>query len=558
MAGVPEIEPSEQATAQPAPVIQAPPLGVFSGEAVGQGLGEIGKEVFATGMGAYHMAAEATAQAAETRFQTDAVKILEKYKTQYGWSAVQSHPQVTQELAQARQSALESLPSKLGRQYFNNSTLRIHRYAQESADSHFEQQNKIFQFGAYKQKQAADLGDLRTYAADQKPGGKAEDYEKRLIDRATNQYGALTGDQEAVDAEVHRVKTLIADTVLRSIADKGGDAVAALKKYGALASGKALDAAQSALFEQRVDSAQDEIFKDIKRLDTSRKEDPSHGMLDATQVRERLTSRPRDQYTEELTKRVNKELAGDAQNNKDYAEGLNGQIQAILNKGGKVPDSLWADLNNAGPLGAKLFKDTLKSYNMRVQNETKYTKWQQDTLDKSMIRQASWELLGSQNPADRKLFTKDQMLSEFNARWPGASAYAHKALSDEYDKWQKQDDKSFESQAAKLAKDAVLERWGNIQRHGRDLAQLHEYLKNRKGVLEGKTDDVIMEQAKRFLASDRSEAPTVVSRERAAPEVKPKPDVPRLKAGDRAAYDALPKGAQYYDSQGNLATKGGG
>ena len=113
-----------------------------------------------------------------------------------------------------------------------------------------------------------------------------------------------------------------------------------------------------------------------------------------------------------------------------------------------------------------------------------------------------------------------------------------------HEKWQNQDDKSFASQAARLSKDVVLERWGNTAKHAKDLAQLHAYLKNHEELLKNKDDQFIREQAKKFLSSDRSEENVVVTRARVAPE-KPRAAQNGVVESAPDKWRDLPKGTRF-------------
>lgn len=261
MAGVQQIEPSEGAVAQPAPVIPAPPLEA----GLGEGLQKIGHEVFKAGMSAYGQAAQASAQAAETAFQDQASQILAKYRTQYGWNAVSTHQKVSEALAQARQDALESLPSKMGQSLYNNSTLRIHRYAQESADAHYEQQNKVFQLKEYQGAQVSTIDSIRQYPL------HADELVKEAEDKARKFFESHGASPDQVEAEVIKARSAAAANAVKTMAEYGNRELLgkALEKWGDAVTPQARGVAEKAYAR----SFAAKVVDALPRIDDDKKPD---------------------------------------------------------------------------------------------------------------------------------------------------------------------------------------------------------------------------------------------------------------------------------------------
>src|SRR4051812_37718281 len=118
---VPEIKyPMVEAEQQPVVPTEAPSQRSFMGSAVGQGLSQVGEELYGVGRNAYHKAMVATAQDAETEFQKRALKIRDGYRNLYLFDAVKAHPGYSDELEKARQDVARTIPTKDGRALYMN------------------------------------------------------------------------------------------------------------------------------------------------------------------------------------------------------------------------------------------------------------------------------------------------------------------------------------------------------------------------------------------------------------------------------------------------------
>lgn len=166
MPGVPEINvPTVQGDSTPLVQTPAPGAGAF-GAGIGAGLTAIGEGLHSYGMDSYHAAVKATAQEKETEFQTEALKLRDQYRTKFNMDAISAHGPITKALEDARKRIVASIPTKSGQSLFNDNSLRVQRFAQESIDSHFETQNKQYKVVVQKN---ADFADARTVASNSLP-----------------------------------------------------------------------------------------------------------------------------------------------------------------------------------------------------------------------------------------------------------------------------------------------------------------------------------------------------------------------------------------------------
>lgn len=171
---VPELQmPSVQSEATPTP--QAVPVNVGSAGEVGAGIGKVGDALFQEGYREYHLAAETFAQQKENQFQDQALVLRDKYKNLFGDDAVKAHSDYSAELTKLRDTIGKTINSKYGFNLFDNGSRRNARFVQESMDSHFETQDRVFQDKTYKTAQFLDTKALASFAAQ-------DDYNPALIE----------------------------------------------------------------------------------------------------------------------------------------------------------------------------------------------------------------------------------------------------------------------------------------------------------------------------------------------------------------------------------------
>lgn len=170
---VPEIEvPTARPESAPAPTGPEPTSNSYFGKAVGGALSQAGEQLHSIGMTEYQRAAETKAQEAETAYQKQAQQIRDGYKQKLNYDAIGSHTEVSEALEKARTEIGRTLASKHGLSLYNNSTLKIARFAQEGIDSHFEQQNKSYQINTHTDAQSENIRMLAGMASG--PGFKPE------------------------------------------------------------------------------------------------------------------------------------------------------------------------------------------------------------------------------------------------------------------------------------------------------------------------------------------------------------------------------------------------
>lgn len=251
---VPQIQvPTEGDDQLPTTVIPTAAPGAF-GAGAGEGLEKAGGAIFQEGFKEYHAAAEATAQLAEAEFQTRAFKLRDEYKNLYGDKAISSHTQYSQAVDDLFTSTAAGLKSKYATALFKNGGMRNARLVQEGMDQHFEQQNKVFQFGAFKKLQASD-----THAV-AKLGENYDANEGAIDDKLETVYkrGLATYSQSysAADAEIlaKQDKSVAADALITSLA-KSPSLPKALAKYGDVLDAKQKSAAELAAGSQEASAA---------------------------------------------------------------------------------------------------------------------------------------------------------------------------------------------------------------------------------------------------------------------------------------------------------------
>lgn len=255
MAGsLPQIEvPTEQADALPATVLPSPTTGAF-GVGVGAGLQSAGDELFQIGHQQYLKAAEATAQQAEASFQTQAFKLRDEYRNLYGDKALGAHSQYSDAVEALRSKMANDLPSKYATSLFNNGSLRNGRLVQEGIDQHFEQQNKVFQFGSFKKLQASDAHAAAKLGEDYENNAAAIDEKiegvyKRGLEIYSQSYSAADAD-----ALAKQDKAVAADALITGMA-KNPALSKALAKYGDVIDAKQKSAAVLAMGSQEASEA---------------------------------------------------------------------------------------------------------------------------------------------------------------------------------------------------------------------------------------------------------------------------------------------------------------
>lgn len=266
---VPEIKvPSAQPEGMPTVEQPAPPLASFAGAQVGSALEKGGEELFGAGMQAYHRAAEAQAQDKETEFQKRALEIRDQYKTLFNMDAIAAHGKATKALEQARADAEAGISTKSALGLFKNNSLRNMRLIQESMDSHFEQQNKQYQFSSYKQGQDADARGVAAFAADGNLGASSEKIEE--MQQKARKFAETHGLDADAAEEFATAKG--AHALIKTMLDaKSPSSKAAYEKWGDKLEPSFQAAAQKTIAAQGVVQDGETLLAGLPRVDSDNK-----------------------------------------------------------------------------------------------------------------------------------------------------------------------------------------------------------------------------------------------------------------------------------------------
>lgn len=293
MPGVPEIKvPSVQAEGMPAAEQPAPTLGSFPGAQIGAALEKGGEELFGVGMQAYHRAAEAQAQDKETQFQEKALQIRDQYKTLFNMDAISAHGKATEALKQARADAEGGLTSKTSLGLFRNNSLRNMRLIQESMDSHFEQQNKQYQFSSYKQGQDADARDVAALAAD--GNLKTSSVKIEEMQQKARKFAETHGLD--ADAAEEFAATKGAHSLIKTMLDaKSPSAKAAYDQWGDKLEPSFQAAAQKTIAAQGVVQDGEALLAGLPRVDADHKVNAKGAIYDDA-FRMKLSELPADEH----------------------------------------------------------------------------------------------------------------------------------------------------------------------------------------------------------------------------------------------------------------------
>jgi len=201
----PEIqEASVQQEATPVVSQQTPGVGSYAGATVGQALDVAGDALWKIGTQEYQRAMQAKAQQAESNAQREMQQVRDGYASkQFGENAVKTHQQTSDALEAIRTKYEHSIPSKMGRNVYNNATLKILRMSQEGVDSHFERQNKVFQNDQFLSVAQNNTKEIATQARDNP--ANALKLLRDLPARARQQAEGQGKEGEAADAFVSKI-----------------------------------------------------------------------------------------------------------------------------------------------------------------------------------------------------------------------------------------------------------------------------------------------------------------------------------------------------------------
>lgn len=290
---VPEIKvPSAQAEGMPAVEQPAPTLGSFLGAQIGAALEKGGEELFGVGMQAYHRAAEAQAQDKETQFQEKALQIRDEYKTRFNMDAVNGHGAASAALKQARADAEAGLTTKSALGLFKNNSLRNMRLIQESMDSHFEQQNRQYQFSSHKQGQDADARSVAAFAADGNLSSSSEKIEE--MQQKARKFAETHGLDADAAEDLATAKG--AHALIKTMLDaKSPSAKAAYEKWGDKLEPSFQAAAQKTLAAQSVVQDGETLLAGLPRVDSDNKVNAKGAIYDDA-FRMKIGELPADEH----------------------------------------------------------------------------------------------------------------------------------------------------------------------------------------------------------------------------------------------------------------------
>lgn len=290
---VPEIKvPSAQPEGMPAVEQPAPPLASFAGAQIGAALEKGGEELFGAGMQAYHRAAEAQAQDKETEFQKKALEIRDQYKTLFNMDAIAAHGKATKALEQARTDAEAGITTKSALGLFKNNSLRNMRLIQESMDSHFEQQNKQYQFSSYKQGQDADARGVAAFAADGNLGASSEKIEE--MQQKARKFAETHGLDADAAEEFATAKG--AHALIKTMLDaKSSSAKAAYDQWGDKLEPSFQAAAQKTIAAQGVVQDGETLLAGLPRVDSDNKVNAKGAIYDDA-FRMKIGELPADEH----------------------------------------------------------------------------------------------------------------------------------------------------------------------------------------------------------------------------------------------------------------------
>lgn len=284
--------PSAQAEDMPAVEQPAPPLASFAGAQIGSALEEGGEELFGAGMQAYHRAAEAQAQDKETEFQKKALEIRDQYKTLFNMDAIKAHSKAAKALEQARADAEAGITTKSALGLFKNNSLRNMRLIQESMDSHFEQQNKQYQFSSHKQGQDADARDVAAFAADGNLKASSEKIEE--MQQKARKFAETHGLD--ADAAEEFATTKGAHALIKTMLDaKSPSAKAAYDQWGDKLEPSFQAAAQKTIAAQSVVQDGETLLAGLPRVDADHKVNAKGAIFDDA-FRMKIGELPADEH----------------------------------------------------------------------------------------------------------------------------------------------------------------------------------------------------------------------------------------------------------------------
>jgi hypothetical protein len=446
----PSVQPEAQPTqAEPIPHVSTAPA---------EGLTSIGKEIWGIGWEEYHKAAEAFAQQKETEFQTEALRIRNEYKQKFGMEAVGRHQSVTQALADARERILGTISSKYAQSVYNNSTLRIHRYAQEAVDGHFEAQNKAVQFGSYQAKQNANVRDIADFARDSE---KQAEFIKKAEEIARKQYSDAAPD--ALEAQVKIAQGKVAEAIIRKLGDAGDPGLNdAVKKWGGLVHESVLEGAQRASIKKHVANSTHQIFQGVKSVDARGVENP-YGAPDETTVLKNLHKMKDDPQFKEIQHQVRQELADAKALQEARSDKLAKRIRMAAQEGGgfdldrgRVSTADIAELNSLAPEKLTVLQDHARN---REQSILRAGEHAVDRANKQAFESIALKIT-KMSDDDLKSYNEDKLAVDMLRDHPGISDGAQERASVFLKRWQTVKPDAFERQALQMVHKMVMARWG--------------------------------------------------------------------------------------------------
>jgi hypothetical protein len=539
MPGVPELQvPQVTPEAQPSPVEPLPPLGSFAGAHLGEGLASIGKEIYGIGWEEYHKAAEAFAQQKETEFQTEAARIRNEYKLKFNMDALARHKATTQALADARENILNTISSKYGRSLYNNSTLRIQRYAQEALDSHFEQQNKVVQFGSYVAKQHANVSDAAAYASDPV---KVDGYMKEAEAIARKQY--VDAAPDTIEAQVQVAQEKVASAVVKKLGDTNDPGLnAAIDKWGKFVSESVLNGARNASIKQHVAAEVRKIFSGIKIIDENGNENP-FGSPDNDAVLLKLRELKDDEHYREIQHGALQEWHDAKALQTSHAEKLAARIRNAATSGpdGK-PDGKF-DLNRPwvssddkaalNAIGSTMLAALVEKEKQIGRRDVRWAAYRDKQVS---LRGYQATTLGLWSMSDDaiKRYTPTKLLADMANDHPAMSDGDEARALAVLKKLQQTKPDAFERQVLPIVREEVNARFkGDPERAARWLAAAHDYaqvgLDNK--AIKPNADDVRKEIQAFIARGDRTQRPAPVEVEHARPVRAPRAGVIQWEIG---------------------------
>lgn len=296
MPGVPEIEvPTVRPESTPAPTGPEPSSGAYFGKAVGGALSKSGEQLHAIGMMEYQRAAETKAQEAETAYQKQAQQIRDMYKQKLNFDAVGTHTEVSEALEKARTEIGRTLTSKHAVSLYNNSTLKIARFAQEGIDSHFEQQNKSYQFNVFKKGQVADVGDAARYAQEGNLAAVQAMVEK--VHNNSYKYQIEHGmDEETARTVAKLDSSKPADAAMKVLSKSGSPLTReAFEKFGELLDPNTRSAISTSMVAHEATTQAQQIVNNAPKMNYSRKGDADpDGPINEVAVQDALSKVPEE------------------------------------------------------------------------------------------------------------------------------------------------------------------------------------------------------------------------------------------------------------------------